>query len=278
MNDEHTVESDKDLLDVEKSYCISLKKQEPKWDEILDNIHRRGFPSCEIFEGVLGSKYKDTDTSNLLSVWQEYILNFEKDRHNHEQFTSWGGLGCYMSHYSIWKDAIEKGYKKIAVFEDDVVFKDNFIQKLENDIDKVPTDYQILLFSSYKLTSSQLSIDGYQTDVAKVERFFGTHSYIITDAAMIVLLSRALPVEVQLDSYMSFMIRLYDIPTYDISGLTRQALHVSNIQTDCVNCPNVDTNTTGIAVSYINIAIAQYHNVIIILLTIIIIFLISRQK
>ena len=278
MNDTNMEESNKDLLDVDKSYCISLKKQESKWPAILDNIHYHGFPSCEIFEGILGSTYKGTDTSSILSVWQEYILNFEETRHNHEQFTSWGGLGCYLSHCDIWKDALKKGYKKIAVFEDDVVFRDSFDKKLEKDIATVPKDFQILLMGSYRLSSTPVEDGGSRTDVAEVFRFFGTHAYIITSEAMIVLLSRAFPVEVQLDSYMSFMIKIYGIPTYDIAGICGQELHVSNIQTTCLNCPNVDTDMSNGAVSYLNFAMTHYHSIFIIILTVLIIFLISKQK
>jgi len=278
MNDKNINDSDKDLLDVDKSYCISLKKQEYKWDQILDKIHQRGFPSCEIFEGILGSTYKDSDTSSILSVWQEYILNFEKDRHNHEQFTTWGGLGCYLSHCEIWKDALKKGYKKIAVFEDDVFFRDSFNNKLEKNITNVPEDCQLLLMGSYRLSSNPVEVDGSETDVAYVSRFFGTHAYIITDSAMIVLLSRAFPVEVQLDSFMSFMIKIYAIPAYDISGICGQEMHVSNIQTTCINCPNVDTDMSNGVISYLNFALTHHQSIIIIILTISIIFLISKQK
>jgi len=33
-----------------------------------------------------------------------------------------GEIGCFLSHYFIWKDMIDKGYKEIIVFEDDLRF------------------------------------------------------------------------------------------------------------------------------------------------------------
>ena len=271
MNDVDVNDLDKDLIGINKSYCISLKSQENKWNDILNNIHQHGFPSCEIFEGIQGTSYKDADNSAILSVWQEYILKSESERHNHEHFASWGGLGCYMSHAAVWKDAIEKGYDKIAIFEDDVYFSSNFENTLKKDIIDVPKDWQLLLLDSYKLTTTPIIIDDKKTHVSKVDRFFGTHAYVITKECMIVLLSRILPIEIQIDSYMSFMIKLYNLHAYDIAGLCGQKLHISNIQTSCVSCPEVNTDTPNIPSLIYN----HINNIIIVILVIIIFYLMS---
>ena len=53
-----------------------------------------------------------------------------------------GEIGCFLSHYFIWKDVVEKSYKDVVVFEDDLRFepyfrtKLNFIMKLVGE--KVP--------------------------------------------------------------------------------------------------------------------------------------------
>ena len=226
---------DKDLIGVNKSFCISLKRNESEWKGVLDLIHSNGFPSCEIFEGVEGSSYKDTDVSHILSPWQEYILKYEERRHNHEHFKTWGGMGCYLSHLGVWKNAIDKGYERIAVFEDDIYFNSGFKELLATSIKNVPADSQLLLLDSIQLTTTLIP----NTAVSRVFRFFGTHGYVINRDCMIALISRALPIELQIDSYMSFMIRLIDLKVYNIAGLCGQTFHVSNIQTTCINCPDL---------------------------------------
>ena len=42
-----------------------------------------------------------------------------------------GEIGCFLSHYNIWVEMIEKGMDMIMVLEDDVRFEDNFNQRLD---------------------------------------------------------------------------------------------------------------------------------------------------
>lgn len=41
-----------------------------------------------------------------------------------------GEIGCFLSHYFIWKDVVEKGYSEVVVFEDDLRFEPYFRAKL----------------------------------------------------------------------------------------------------------------------------------------------------
>ncbi|WAR30593.1 GLT25-like protein [Mya arenaria] len=43
-----------------------------------------------------------------------------------------GEIGCFLSHYFIWKDMLEKGYKDVVVFEDDLRFEPYFRSKLNH--------------------------------------------------------------------------------------------------------------------------------------------------
>ena len=269
----------KDLIGINKSYCISLKKHETHWVDILDTIHKNGFPSCEIFEGILGNSYKDKDVSGILSPWQEYILKFGDRRHNHEHFITWGGLGCYLSHATIWQDALDKGYDRVAIFEDDVYFQPNFAGMLNSSIERVPKDYQLLLFDAIKLDTTEIKQNENKQNentVLKVNRFFGTHAYVITRECMSILLSRAYPIEIQVDSYMSFMIKLLDLKFYDISGLCGQQNHFSSIQTLCIDCPDLGFQKF----KFINTLVDNIVPIIgtLVIFTVIITYLISRRN
>lgn len=231
-------DNDKDILGVNKSYCISMKSKENTWPNVLSTIHSNGFPSCEIFEGIVGSVYNNKDVSNILSVWQEYIVKYTKVRHNHGHFSTWGGLGCYLSHAAIWKDAVLKGYDKIAVFEDDLYFIKNFKERIALNEPHVPSDCQLLILGAITLNATEI----YKKNdiISQINNFWCTQSYIIDNSCMRVLLSRLFPVELQIDSYMSCMIRLYNLKAYNISNVTGQKGNdTSSIQTDCVNCPSL---------------------------------------
>ncbi|KAF6022292.1 CERCAM [Bugula neritina] len=46
----------------------------------------------------------------------------------HKRPMKMGEIGCFLSHYFIWKEMEEKGYNRILIFEDDVRFRVNFIR------------------------------------------------------------------------------------------------------------------------------------------------------
>lgn len=219
-----------EFLKIDKSYCISLEKNRDKWNDIILNIRNHGFESCQIFNAINGSTVPNID--NLVSIWQEYILKFKKPRHNHEQFSSYGAIGCYLSHYSIWKDAYEEGYDRIAVFEDDISFYDDIQNIIKKSYNYIDPNYDLLLLGSYPLEETIIT-----KDVSKVDRFLRTQSYIITRKCIEKLMSRIFPIEIQIDSYMSYMIKLYSLKAYNICGTTDQSLHMSDIQTNCFDCP-----------------------------------------
>jgi|LakMenEpi03Aug12_release.lakeMendotaPanAssembly.Ray.scaffolds.fasta_scaffold255353_3 glycosyl transferase family 25 len=220
------------LLGIDKVYCISLKKNQEKWPDILKNIEENGFPKPVIFEGILGDSYKNK-ASEVLGVWQEYILKNNLDRHNHEQFSKFGGLGCYLSHVAIWDDVLKNNYRRVLVFEDDIEFVKNFEDMMKERISYIPTDYD-MLFLDVADCFDYTNVNKYFKKIDGL--FFGMHSYIITDNAAKVLLPRIFPVELQIDSYISYMGNLSDLNMYYTDGLTDQSFHVSSIQTICVNC------------------------------------------
>lgn len=37
-----------------------------------------------------------------------------------------GEVGCFLSHYNIWKDTLEQGYREAIIFEDDIHFEPYF--------------------------------------------------------------------------------------------------------------------------------------------------------
>lgn len=53
-------------------------------------------------------------------------------------------IGCLRSHISVIKDALKNGYNKIAIFEDDNIFCEDFEERLNYYIKNIPTDWDIM--------------------------------------------------------------------------------------------------------------------------------------
>jgi len=223
------------LLGIDKAYCISLEKNKANWNNLLKTISDNGFPNSVIFNAVNGSDYKDKNITDIVGIWQRYILKNNLQRTNHEQFSGWGAVGCYLSHANIWKDAKKNGFKRIIIFEDDISFSEDFVDQLLKRIDYIPK-YD-LLFLDLLDCFGNTKINKYFNRITK--NFFGTHSYIITENAINNLLPTILPIEVQIDSYISYAGNLNNLDMYYTTGLCGQNIHLSSIQSICIACDNL---------------------------------------
>ena len=58
-------------------------------------------------------------------------------------------FGAAMSHYTVIKTAYEEGVEKLFVFEDDVMFRKDFNEKLDKYYDTVPENWDMLLLYSF---------------------------------------------------------------------------------------------------------------------------------
>jgi GR25 family glycosyltransferase involved in LPS biosynthesis len=110
---------------VDNVYCINLPKRKDKLNHIVDQFSRIKLGSYQIINGIDGQKLKVEGN----------------DQRKCE-------IGCLRSHISILQDAIEKEYNKIAIFEDDVIFCDDFESRFEYYMNTVPEDWEIMYLGS----------------------------------------------------------------------------------------------------------------------------------
>ncbi|MDR0580598.1 MAG: glycosyltransferase family 25 protein [Holosporaceae bacterium] len=131
-----------------------------------------------------------------------------------------GELGCALSHIRIWYDIVKCGYKCAVIFEDDVLFEDNFPQILKETLQNAPTDTDILFLdvgvghsecaTPYFVSPGVLlrSFERLHPDNEYVVRLrdrnnaFGTHAYTVTNtgAAKLIQNSKALrwPIDIHI--------------------------------------------------------------------------------
>lgn len=90
-----------------------------------------------------------------------------------------GNKGCYQSHQTIWKDVYNKGYSKIMIFEDDLLFleKPNF-QEINRILKKLQ-DWDIFYLGHSPLWFTKIDEKYNKTcDIIKTVSF-ASHAYIL---------------------------------------------------------------------------------------------------
>ena len=103
----------------DKIYCLNLDRRKDKWVSVKKRFNELQI-NVERFSAIDGN-----------TLTEEELIKYDKIN-KYE-------IGCTLSHYQIIKNAKENNYKRILIFEDDVLFIDDFhllfrdkISKLEN--------------------------------------------------------------------------------------------------------------------------------------------------
>jgi GR25 family glycosyltransferase involved in LPS biosynthesis len=198
-------------------YYISFNKKQKLENELINT----GFKNINYYEAVNGKKLNiDLLVKNNMISSRTYI-DLIDSRHQHSGIPSLGAIGCYMSHYNLWKECVSNNLAYITIVEDDV----NINKISEKNIDKITN---ILLKPNSIFVSSNVKKN-------KITYFQGTQFYIASNDACKNLIKKAFPIDVQLDYYMSYIDTLKQI---NIEGfkIFKQKIHISSIQDVCIKC------------------------------------------
>lgn len=110
----------------------------------------------------------------------KYLEGYEDPYHARQM--KLGEVGCFLSHYRIWEQMIERGEKEVLVLEDDVRFDTKFVQNSLNTLKQVreSTNWDFLYFGRKILEShKELSVQGTE-NIVTVEYSYWTVGYAIT--------------------------------------------------------------------------------------------------
>ena len=84
--------------------------------------------------------------------------------------------GCHLSHAKIFKDAIDNGYDRILIFEDDVQFFPNASKNIKNSLEELPPKWDMFYLGANLDAYSAYEISPH---IAKLEGAFATHAYAV---------------------------------------------------------------------------------------------------
>lgn len=117
----------------DKIFYINLDKDTDRDAKMVEQFKRYDMSNFERISGTIVEVVPD------VSYWR----NFNQDKINEKYVL--GGLGCRNSHWKIMKTALERGYNKILILEDDVVFTKDPHQVLKDNMSKLD-DWDMLYF------------------------------------------------------------------------------------------------------------------------------------
>lgn len=155
----------------DKIFVINLDSRPDRWKSMVEELERAGIKNYERFSAVRITDYK-TIPPNLYQHCHFSPLAKNSKYHI-------GMVGCKLSHISVIRIAKSRGYNRILILEDDVIFLPNPGKILEKTISQVSKWDMLYLGATFLRANSFL--EG-KPNVAKVNGALTTSSYALDNS------------------------------------------------------------------------------------------------
>uniref|UniRef100_A0A8C5MHE2 procollagen galactosyltransferase n=1 Tax=Leptobrachium leishanense TaxID=445787 RepID=A0A8C5MHE2_9ANUR len=122
-------------------FLINLKRRQDRRVRMLRSLYELEI-QAKVFDAVDG---KALNASQLKAMNINVIPGYH-DPYSGRNLTR-GEIGCFLSHYYVWKEVMERGLDKSLVIEDDVRFELQFknrLMKLMSDIEETRLDWDLI--------------------------------------------------------------------------------------------------------------------------------------
>ncbi len=191
------------------TYCINLEKRTDRWNMVQSQPGFKDFEHMQRFIGVDGSKIDIMKDDRITLLTKRNIM--KKTRRAHEELSTKGGVGCYLSHVQLWQKFLNESHSSaMLVFEDDVKLSEDSYKNLQYLLVSSPIlqntneyDFCILSPSSNPIyTSRSVEFKG-DKKLDRLNNFTCLVSYIITRRGAEKILPLVFPIESHIDGFIS---------------------------------------------------------------------------
>jgi glycosyl transferase family 25 len=132
-------------------YLINLDRRPERLDKALKQLEAHGIDNVLRFPAIDGNTLEKHPTLNA------------------------GQLGCTVSHLLILHHAKDNNFKRILIFEDDIVLGDDFNQVLNQAIDELPEDWCMFYMGGNHFKG----VENYSDALVKLKGTLTTHAIAI---------------------------------------------------------------------------------------------------
>jgi len=218
-------------LGLDNVYLINLERRDDRYSRMKFNLDLIGV-DFQLVPAVDGRKINENylRTNNI-----KMLPEFSEPYHGRP--LTFGEIGCFMSHYNIWKDIVASEHDTVLVFEDDIRFEPYFVQKFEyllTELKTIPDKWDLVFLGRKILHNSEEPWLESSSQLVKVDYTYWTLSYILTKTgAQKLLAADPLTKMVPVDEFIPIMFNRHPnetwasyFPTRDLSALSVHPLLV----------------------------------------------------
>ncbi|CAH1972786.1 unnamed protein product [Acanthoscelides obtectus] len=144
----------KDTLVFDKIYMINLKRRHERRKRMLTCFDELGL-EVDLVDAVDGQALNESFLGKIL-----FLPGFEDPYHKRPM--KLGEIGCFLSHYNIWRDVVHNKYSSVLILEDDIRFEPFFrtrVKALMNEVNKMPS-WDLVYYGRKILQDDEKWVDG----------------------------------------------------------------------------------------------------------------------
>ena len=120
---------------INKTYVINLKPRQDRWSQI-----KKDFKNIDLqlnrWNATDGSKLSENSINKITTP----LCN---------QFCTNGIIGCWLSHFNIWKSIVKNKETNVLILEDDAIPIDNFEKEFLQGYNDLPNDWDLVFLGCY---------------------------------------------------------------------------------------------------------------------------------
>ena len=184
------------IFNPKKVIYINMDKSKDRKENIERQLNDTGLNNIERFSAIDGKKL-NIDSYYPKVIEQEALKDIKLKRKQYGISLTPGGLGCMLSHKTIWeKLSKEKNNCYYLILEDDATVDINIKKKLNDAMSEAPKDWDII----YVGTSQQHDPEKINTYFSKTKRIYGLYGYLINKKGAKKALKYCFPSRYQIDT------------------------------------------------------------------------------
>jgi GR25 family glycosyltransferase involved in LPS biosynthesis len=192
-------------------YVINLDRDTERWKNVQKQLPM--FTSTAFVPQRISAVVGKTLDLNKINMSIRTKACMDEPRCGHESMNTMSEIGCYLSHYNVWKEFVNTKEEYCIVCEDDIIFNkkilgvDELYKKVQKFVGGENQPITIFI-STLSIFYDKKNIDRLPELWRVTGRFFGTACYLINQPMANILIKNAFPMEVQVDSYIAFLAKL----------------------------------------------------------------------
>ncbi|KAI9587920.1 glycosyltransferase 25 family member [Glossina fuscipes] len=167
---------EKDTMSLDHIYLINLERRPERRKKMLKLFEILGL-EVEYFPAIDGKKL---DHNKIQEMNIKFMPGYE-DPYHHRPMTM-GEIGCFLSHYYIWQNIVEKKLDEVLILEDDIRFEPYFKENAEKIITQARSlkEYDLIYFGRKRLKDeSEPPVKG-TDNLLHVGYSYWTLGYVLT--------------------------------------------------------------------------------------------------